>query len=135
MAKHFLADEMTGERGFKAEPWYNKYGDCVVFKSEDVGVVAERIDDILTLYYSIEGRRPVGFQLKGVKHLMQRHGCNTVAVTGAATENEIKISLLLMIAYDAGPRNIQRRLGYANAHEVVYPSQKPAISVDAVPVS
>lgn len=45
MEKHFLADMMEGEPTFKAEPWYNAYGDCVVYKMVDEAIVANRLSD------------------------------------------------------------------------------------------
>jgi hypothetical protein len=37
MEKHFLADMMAGEGQpeFRAEPWFNPYGDCITYKMAD----------------------------------------------------------------------------------------------------
>jgi hypothetical protein len=131
MEKHFLNDFVEGEPGFRAEPWYNADGDCIVFKAQDVGVVAERVDDILTLYLSAEDEQPVGFQIKGVKHLMERFRCNAVSVSGETQGNRVRVSLafLLLTAYDELPKTIRRRNAYALAQRSWCRSE-PAISLD-----
>lgn len=138
MEGHFLEAEMEGEPGFVPRPWYNRHGDCIVFKAEDVGVVAERVDDILTLYYSAEDRSPVGFQIKGVRHLMHKLRCNTVQASGeSSTRGQVRIELafLLMTAYDARPPTIARREGYARAQAVTCPPERALITLDeALPV-
>jgi hypothetical protein len=77
MEKHFLADMMEGSPSFKAEPWYNPDGDCIVFKMVDEAVVADRIDEVLTVYNSAVDNRPIGFQIKGVIAVVRRYLCPT----------------------------------------------------------
>ena len=55
MASHFLDGLVQGEPGFSPKPWYNRHGDCIIFKAADVGVVAERIDDTLHPRRTIAG--------------------------------------------------------------------------------
>ena len=64
--EHFLAASMQGEPTFRAEPWYNPYGDCLVYKMANEAAIADRIDELLTVYRSAEDNRPIGFQIKGV---------------------------------------------------------------------
>jgi len=132
MASHFLDDGVEGEPGFRPKPWYNRHGDCIVFKAENVGVIAERVDDILTLYLSAEDNRPVGFQIKGIKHLMARLRCNAVHVTGQSRDGDVRVSLAfaLMEAYDAGAPTISRRAGYAEAQTLTPPRDEAYISLD-----
>ena len=65
MEKHFLADMMEGTPTFKAEPWYNPHGDCISYKMADEAVVADRVDELLTVYNSAVDNRSIGFQLSG----------------------------------------------------------------------
>ena len=51
--------------------YYSEAGDCIFYHLEDVGYYAERIDDIVTLYKSDDDKRIVGFQIKGIKALME----------------------------------------------------------------
>ena len=136
MASHFLEGLVEGEPGFSPKPWYNRHGDCIVFKAQDVGVVAERIDDILTLYFSAEDNRPVGFQIKGVKYLLDRFRCNAVQISGELQKGRLTVSLafILLAAYDSGPRTISRRVGYAQAQAVTSPPECSSISLDEVVV-
>ena len=42
--------------------WYNAAGDCIVFLTANEGVVADRVDEYLTLYRSAVDNRVVGPQ-------------------------------------------------------------------------
>jgi len=117
MEEHFLADRVEGEPGFVPRPWYNPEGDCIVFKSRNVAVVAERVDGILTLYLSAEDGRPVGFQIKGVRHLLKELGCEGLTIESQARGNEVSVALILWAAYETGPATVSRRRGYAAASE------------------
>jgi hypothetical protein len=131
MEKHFLADMMSGESAFKAEPWYNPYGDCVVYKIADEATVAERVDGLLTIYRSADDDRPIGFQIKGVRAIINRFGLEGLAFTSeidAKSVKSVSIALLLLAAYEEGPYTLGRRMAYAAAMQ--YPSETQAISAD-----
>ena len=66
MEEHFLAKEVTGEPGFQKGFWYNPYGDCLEFYSENVAVYADRIDDVITIYRAADNAAPVGCQITSV---------------------------------------------------------------------
>lgn len=71
--KHPFADFVGDhEPKFSKEPWYNEHGDCVHYRSVDEAVVAERLDDWVTLYRSAVDDRVIGFQLKNIKELLNR---------------------------------------------------------------
>ena len=53
-----------GSRQHELQVWYNKDGDCVQFKTVQVATLRRRVDEYLTLYISIDDKKPVGFQLK-----------------------------------------------------------------------
>lgn len=118
--EHFLAHLMEGESTFRAEPWYNAHGDCLVYKMADEAAVAERIDDLLTLYRSAEDERPIGFQIKGVYALIQRLGVDGLAVmskTSPQCVKSISVVALLLAAYEEQSPTLSRRMGYTAAME------------------
>jgi hypothetical protein len=131
MEKHFLADMMEGSPSFKAEPWYNPDGDCIVFKMVDEAPVADRIDEVLTVYNSAVDNRPIGYQIKGVNAIIRKFGLDGLAVSSqsdAQGVQSVSIVALLLAAYEDGPRTIGRRKAYALAMQ--YPLQKHSIALE-----
>jgi hypothetical protein len=96
MADHFLKDCVTGEPGFKAEAFYNPYGDCVDYQSVDEAICADRLDSLITLYRSAVDGRVIGFQIKGIKAILGALGFETMAV-GAKKEADQSISLIVLV--------------------------------------
>lgn len=118
MEKHFLSDFVSGESRFVAEPWYNPDGDCIVYQMANEAVVADRIDAILTIYRSVETKRAIGYQIKGVAALARKFGFDGMLVQSTQDKECIKqvsLSALLLAAYEDGPKTISRRRGYADA--------------------
>lgn len=120
MEKHFLADKMEGRPTFTPEPWYNPHGDCIIYQLADEAVVAERIDELLTVYNSAIDDRPIGFQIKGVQAILGKLGYDALTVHSRTDPHEksvrsISIVALLLAAYEEGPRTLKRRKGYALA--------------------
>jgi len=133
MEKHFLADMMAGEgkSEFRAEPWYNPHGDCLVYKIADEAVVAERIDELLTVYHSAVDNRPIGFQIKGVHAIIRKLGLDGLAVASqakAGAVQRISIAALLLAAYEEEGPTVARRRAYASAMEC--PEKKQTIPAD-----
>lgn len=131
--KHFLADLVKdqGQPEFRPEPWYNPYGDCIVFQMVDEAVVADRVDDLLTIYRSVVDSRPIGFQIKGVAAIIKKFGLDGMVVTSetdAGSVKSVSVKALLLVAYDQGPRNPERLRAYAVAMEC--PSRKTTIPAD-----
>jgi hypothetical protein len=120
MEKHFLADVMSGESEFRAAPWYNPYGDCIVYKLADEAVVANRVDELLTIYNSAVDDRPIGFQIKGVQAIIRKCGLDGLGVHSTGNGREvtgISVVAVLLAAYEDGPRTLGRRMAYATAME------------------
>ncbi|MBM4018460.1 MAG: hypothetical protein FJ288_09075 [Planctomycetes bacterium] len=120
MEKHFLEGKMEGKPEFRAEPWYNPYGDCIEYQVADEAFVAERIDELLTIYRSAIDNRPVGFQIKGVQAIIRRFGWDGLVVAseaGAGQVRSISIVALLLAAYEEGPKTLGRRRAYAAVME------------------
>jgi hypothetical protein len=122
MEKHFLDDMMEGTAAFEAKPWYNPHGDCIVYELANEAVVAERVDELLTVYNSANDDRPIGFQIKGVGAIVKKLGLDGLAVQSEADADgicvkSISIVALLLAAYEEGPRTLGRRKAYAAAME------------------
>ncbi len=131
MEEHFLADMVQGEPQFRSEPWYNPYGDCIVYQMADEAVVADRVDGLLTVYNSAVDNRPIGFQIKGVHAIINKFGLDGLAVESRADADGVKsvsIGALLLAAYEEGPKTLDRRRAYAAAMQ--YPAEGRSIRAD-----
>lgn len=131
METHFLADTIGTAPTFLAEPWYNPYGDCIVYKMADEAAVADRIDDLLTIYRSAEDDRPIGFQIKGVAAIARKFGLVGLAVSPQMDDESmtsVSIAAIILAAYEEGTATIGRRNGYATAIEFNVPAGKRRIS-------
>jgi hypothetical protein len=125
MEEHFLKEHVEGPQTFRSEPWYNAVGDCITYKTADEAVVADRIDEILTIYRSVVSDEPIGFKIKGVQAILNKFGYDGLAFgteRNGTTVKSVSIAVLLLAAYEEGPRNIKRRFAYANA---LLPHERP----------
>jgi hypothetical protein len=62
--------ESVGARAdapFRAVARYNQWLDALLFLREDCAYVAERVDPLLTIFWSPDGDRLVGFKFKGLR--------------------------------------------------------------------
>ncbi|MCX7425270.1 MAG: hypothetical protein NTW96_06550 [Planctomycetia bacterium] len=133
MEEHFLAGMIEGEPTFRPEPWYNPVGDCLVYKMANEASVADRVDDLLTIYRSAEDNRPIGFQIKGIAAMIRKLGLAGLAVASQADDasvTDVSIAALLLAAYEEGAATMDRRSGYAAAMEFDVPREKRRISRD-----
>ena len=120
MEEHFLKDFVKGEARERPEPWYNPEGDCIIYQMADEAIVAERIDEILTIYNSAVSGKPIGYQIKGVAALAREFGWEGIVLEFKEDDQELKevsLSALLLAAYEHGPKTIGRRRAYAGAFE------------------
>ncbi len=118
MAEHFLNDFVEGSAEFRSEPWYNRQGDCIILQTANEAIVADRIDEFLTVYRSAQDNRPIGLQVKGVQAIIKRFGLHGLAVDvedNGRQITSISIAALLLAAYEQGPMTLGRRHGYATA--------------------
>jgi len=116
MEKHFLEGKMAGKPEFRAEPWYNPYGDCIEYQLVDEAFVADRVDELLTIYRSVLDNRPIGFQIKGVQAIIRKFGWEGLVVAseaGAGQVRSVSVVALLLAAYETGPMTLGRRRAYA----------------------
>lgn len=131
--RHFLADVVGTEPEFSAQPWYNPHGDCVVFKMANEASVADRIDELLTIYRSAEDNRPIGFQIKGIDAIIRKFGFAGLAIASqsdAGCVRSVSIAALLLAAYEDRPFTVSRRIGYAEAMECEQQLQGRRIRLD-----
>ena len=131
MEEHFLKSFVEGETREEPRPWYNPDGDCIVYQMSDEAIVADRIDEVLTIYRSANTNKPIGYQIKGVGAIARTFGWDGVMVEFKRDAEELKqISLyaLLLAAYERGPKTIGRRRAYARVFESM--ADRPRISAE-----
>jgi hypothetical protein len=58
---------------FRPTAHYDPDGDCIEFLAAPDPFYGERVDDLLTVYYSQESRQIIGSLIKGVRGLLKRH--------------------------------------------------------------
>ena len=117
MGEHFLKKYVSGEQKFSSEPWYNSYGDCIIYKTSEEAIVADRIDEYLTIYLSCLTDEPVGFKIKGVNAILNKFGYDAIVIESKQHDKIVKsisMAALLLVTYEEGPYNIRRRTAYAN---------------------
>jgi len=130
--RHFLADVVGINPTFTAEPWYNPYGDCLVYKMADEASVADRIDELLTIYRSAIDNRPIGFQIKGIAAIIQKFGLAGLEIASqadVASMKSVSVAAILLAAYEDRPFTLSRRIGYAEAMECDHPRRGARIPV------
>lgn len=73
-------------------PWYNPVGDSIHLMFRDETPVAERVDDRLTLYRSIESNELIGFKLKGIQKLQELFGINFLSIEAEVDNGRVEIT-------------------------------------------
>jgi len=124
MEEHFLKDFVTGARGGSTGPWYNPDGDCIIYQTNAEEMVADRVDEVLTIYRSVITGKAIGCQIKGVTAIIQHFRWDGIMFQCKAENRELKeVSLyaLLLAAYEKGPKTIGRRMAYADAFQSCAP--------------
>jgi hypothetical protein len=58
-------------QGFRPVPQYFATGDFLTYFLRDVPHYAERLDEVLTVYLSVDTKELVGVKVKGVRHIMK----------------------------------------------------------------
>lgn len=67
-------------KGFQSVPVYFPAGDFLTYYLADEPHVAERLDDVVTIYLSQSARELVGFKVKGVQHILKKAGAFGIGV-------------------------------------------------------
>jgi hypothetical protein len=100
----------------------------------DEATIADRIDEVLTIYRSALSHKPIGYQIKGVAALASKFGWEGVMSECEEGREELKsvsLSALLLAAYEQGPKTIGRRKAYADAFDSV--GSNPRMRLDDIP--
>lgn len=100
---------------------YNKAGDCVEFIASEDRFYAERIDDLVTVYYSYETREIIGSLIKGIRRLCEQltERCPGFAVE--IQDGRVRLAHLLlarMWASDTAPTEPVKVMKYRKLVEV-----------------
>lgn len=136
MEKHPLDDfikeaEPTAKKGShkeRLEIWYNAQGDCIQFKMKQEAVVADRIDDYLTIYRSAISNEAIGFKLKDVQALIKRYGSDGMEIEALhSKEALISVTALLLYAFRDSALTFNRVEGYKEALNIPKPEDKIAL--------
>ncbi len=61
----------SSTKSFEPGAYYDPHGDCIEFLIEPHDFYAERIDDLVTVYYSRETNEIIGSLIKGVSSLRE----------------------------------------------------------------
>jgi hypothetical protein len=86
--KEYLRDHPA--KGFRPRPFYSAPGDCVIFYASNERCYAKRINELLTIYMSMESDRPVGCKIKGVQQpILSRFGKLVKSPGGTALKSLI----------------------------------------------
>jgi hypothetical protein len=67
-----VLDQVDPSRPFKPQAYYDPDGDCIEFLVSDDPFYAERIDALVTVYYSCETQQIIGSLIKGVRKFIKR---------------------------------------------------------------
>ena len=135
MEAHFLADIVAGESREAPRPWYNRAGDCLIYQLRaDVEIVADRIDQVLTIYRALDTGKAIGFQIKGVSAIVNKFGFDAIGISTSQIGDEIKevsVIALVMAAFEDGPHSISRLQGYTEAVSTFVPcADMPVAAMD-----
>jgi len=104
--KQYL-DEFQCE-GFKSTPRYNSRGDFVSYFFKDVPYVAERVDDVLTVYLAEKSRELIGCKIKGVRHILKTAGEFGITVDGG----DIRLGLFFFLGAWSAKDDAERQRYY-----------------------
>jgi hypothetical protein len=69
-------------KGFNARPHYFQDGDFVSYYFREDPAFEERIDELLTIYFSMDTGEMVGCKIKGVRRILQELGNFSVTIEG-----------------------------------------------------
>jgi hypothetical protein len=67
-------------KGFNSVPHYSALGDFVTYYFRDARAYEQRVDELLTVYLTMDSNELVGCKIKGVRHILQTAGDFGVAL-------------------------------------------------------
>lgn len=104
--------------GFRSRPYYSQEGDFLSVFFYDDDHFAERVDSVLTVYYSMEGRHKlVGCKVKGVRRILETLQHFNVVHTVQDGDAKVKIRILFLpgmaLANDSQQREVYENVDKA----------------------
>ncbi len=111
-----MADKLTEYlqehpcKEFRPVPFYSEMGDFVTYYARGERCYERRIDDLLTVYLSMETKELVGCKIKGVKHLLQTAGDFFVSVASGKVKLAFFLALGEKIARDPEQKRLYQEL-------------------------
>jgi len=97
-------------KGFKPTPHYSEEGDCLTFYFKNVASYAERVDELLTVYLSLDGADLVGCQIKSIGSIMKRLRGLRIQVKDRGVELSMLFLACRALAEEPGPLKTYERL-------------------------
>lgn len=101
----FLTENATEMNPFEPMPLYTPEGDSLMFYMKDEESYRERIDELLTVYRSIETNEIIGCQIKGVRHKLDE--LSKFLVTLKSQELELGLLFLTYMAMASGDETVR----------------------------
>ena len=101
-----LTEYLAGRKcqGFKAVPHYFPGGDFVTCYFSNEECFEQRVDDLLTVYLSMDTKELVGCKITGVKHVLQTAA--DFGVTG--TEGDVRLGLFFFVGAALAKDDVQK---------------------------
>ena len=90
--------EKARPKGFKLRPYYGHEEDCLVFYFDNAESYARRVDQLLTLFFSLKTNELVGCQVKGVRKNLKRLGDFGISVKHGKVRLDLFFHLLAFLA-------------------------------------
>lgn len=112
----FLEENKTESRAFAPTPLYTPEGDSLMFFMKDEESYRERIDELLTVYRSMQTNGIVGCQIKGVRHKLDELSKYSVTVTSGEFELGLLFLAYAATATDEMVRHNYQFLGEQATH-------------------
>jgi hypothetical protein len=96
--------EQREPRGFKPRPIYSVDGDFITVYLTDEDSYAQRVDELLTVYLSLEKSSLVGCKINGVRRLLKTLGDFGVSIDG----KDLSVNLLFLAGALSSPEKRER---------------------------
>jgi hypothetical protein len=103
--------ETHSPKGFRPVPHYFAQGDFVTYYFRNDPCYAERVDDLLTVFLSMDSKELVGCKIKGVKHILQTAGDFGVSLDSGAVPLGMFFFVGAALAKDAAQRSRYEQIG------------------------
>ena len=111
-------------KGFKATPHYSDEGDCLTFYFKNVPSYRDRVDELLTVYLSLETDDLVGCQIKRIGRIMKRLRNLRILIKDKDVELRVLFLACRALAEDPGPlKTYERLLDAVKRRKAILPSK------------